>query len=501
MESARCSGLLLHPTSLAGGYGVGELGDAAYRFVDFLEAAGQRIWQILPLGPTGFGDSPYQVFSAFAGNPLLVSLELLRFDGLLSQQALDAAPDFGEVHVDFDAARAFHDQCLRDAHRRFRRVASSQLKAERDAFCEAQSCWLDDFTLYAALKGAHAGEAWYTWEPALVRREPEALGHWRGELGEEIDFHRFVQFAFAHQWGALKRYANAHGVLILGDIPIFVAHDSADVWANAEQFALDQQGLPTVVAGVPPDYYSATGQFWGNPLYRWERMAQDGYRWWIARFEHMLKLVDRVRLDHFRGFEAYWEILASAETAIDGRWVPGPGKPLFDAVRAACGDLPLVAEDLGLITAEVTALRRSLEVPGMAVLQFAFGGDADNTYLPHNLPRKCVLYIGTHDNDTTCGWFDGLDEVTRRHLICYLGCEGHDISWDLIRAALRSVADTVIVPVQDLLGLGSSARMNQPASATGNWRWRLRVGALGVDVAARYRELTELFGRCPTRRN
>jgi len=497
MQRQRQSGILLHPTSLPGPYGVGELGDSAYRFVDFLGAAEQSLWQVLPLGPTGYGHSPYQSFSAFAGNPLLVSLELLQADGLLDATDLAAAPRFDEHAVDFEAAQAFRWEMLERAHAAFLQSRPAAVRAELERFCSEQASWLDDYTLYMVLKEAAAGAPWYEWEPPLRDRTPGALERARADLSDRVDLHRFVQFLFFHQWLALKRYANARGVRILGDIPIFVAHDSADVWANPELFWLDDDGRCAVVAGVPPDYFSNTGQRWGNPLYRWDEMARQGYAWWIDRFRLALTQADLVRIDHFRGFEAYWEIPAAAETAVDGRWVKGPGEPFFVALREALGSLPIIAEDLGLITPAVRALRLAIDAPGMAVLHFAFGGAAENEYLPHNLQPGCVIYTGTHDNDTTCGWYDSVDDEVRHHLRCYLGCDGNDIAWDLIRAALRSVAETTMIPVQDLLSLGSGARMNQPAQTGGNWAWRFREGALGDDLTGRLRELTRLFGRAP----
>jgi len=500
MPRRRKSGLLLHPTSLPGRHGIGELGDVAYRFVDFLHQSGQSIWQVLPLGPTGYGDSPYQSFSAFAGNPLLISLELLQIDGLLHADDFNGVPQLPVHTVDYTAVRELHWTLLRRAFERFDPAAAPALKARFEEFRHQHAGWLDDYALYTALKQAHAGAAWFQWEPALLKRQATTLKSWRSKLSSEIELQCFVQFLFFTQWLALKQYANARGVQIMGDIPIFVAHDSVDVWAHADMYHLDEAGLPTVVAGVPPDYFSETGQLWGNPLYRWDVLAKTGYQWWIDRFKLAFALSDIVRLDHFRGFEAFWEIPAEAPSAVTGRWIKGPGEKLFATVRMALGDVPVVAEDLGLITAEVKALRRTLGIPGMAVLQFAFGAGPDNEYLPHNLDRNCVLYTGTHDNDTTCGWFDSIAEDVRHHVRCYLGCGGDDIAWEMISTALRSVADTVIVPVQDLLGLGSSARMNQPArSDAANWSWRFREGALEESVASRLGDLTRLFGRWPSK--
>ncbi len=499
MGKGRTSGLLLHPTSLPSPFGIGDLGEAAYRFVDFLRDCDQSLWQILPLGPTGFGDSPYQSFSAFAGNALMISLELLRVDGLLSSDDLATAPAFSPHVVDFDTVRSFHWDMLRRGHRAWSEQAPEALQKRYHAYCAAQADWLDDYALFVAIKQEQDGAGWTSWPEPLADRDPVALTAAARRLADEIDLQRWTQYVFDHQWGALKRYANQQGVRILGDLPIFVAHDSADVWAQREQFHLDAAGDPTVVAGVPPDYFSATGQLWGNPLYDWQAMAADGYRWWIARLRTALTQADLVRLDHFRGFEAFWEIPGDAETAVSGHWVEGPGLPFFEAVRAELGELPLVAEDLGLITPEVHRLREALGIPGMVVLHFAFGSGPDNPYLPHNLQPDCVFYTGTHDNDTSCGWFDSAGEEVQHHVRCYLGCDGNDIAWDLIRAALRSVAGTVVLPVQDLLSLGSSGRMNTPAREQGNWSWRFREGALEESVAGRLRELTRLFGRAPER--
>lgn len=497
MARRRVSGLLLHPTSLPGGLGIGELGEAAYRFVDFMCSCGQTLWQVLPLGPTGYGDSPYQCFSAFAGNPLLVSVEALLLDGLLVAEDVAEVPPFLEHSVEFGAVKGYRWGLLRRAHQRFVARNDRALHEQVATFQRAQRHWLEDYALFAALKDAHDGAPWTAWKADIRDREPAALQRWRHDLATEIDLHVFVQFVFAHQWSALRAYANQRGVRILGDIPIFVAHDSADVWANPDLFHLAADGMPLVVAGVPPDYFSSTGQLWGNPLYRWDVMAERGYSWWLERFRAALTQADLVRIDHFRGFEAYWEIPASAATAAQGTWVKGPGEAIFDVLREELGTLPIVAEDLGLITPEVRALRRAIGVPGMSVLHFAFGDTADNLYLPHNHRPECVLYTGTHDNNTTAGWYDDISDRERHRVRMYLGCDGNDIAWDLIRCALRSVADTVVIPVQDLLGLGSTARMNTPAQQGGNWGWRISEGLLDEAIGSRLGELTRLFGRWP----
>ena len=490
MERERASGVLLHPTSLPGPYGIGELGDEARQFLAFLVAAGQKLWQVLPLGPTGYGDSPYQSFSAFAGNPLLISTDRLCRDGLLTPDDLADWPRFPTERVDFGPVIAHKQIVLRRAYARFAATDG----AARIARWHAP--WLDDYALFMALKDHHGGAVWSSWEPALVRRDPAALAAMREVLADDIGFHRFCQFRFFEDWGALKREANARGVRIIGDLPIFVAYDSADAWANQGLFFLDAAGQPSAVAGVPPDYFSATGQLWGNPLYRWEVMARDGYAWWVERLRLALALFDLARIDHFRGFEAYWEIPAGETTAINGRWVSGPNAAFFDAIRAQLGDLPIIAEDLGLITEEVLALRLRFGLPGMAVLQFA-PSDPSNVYLPHHHERNSVVYTGTHDNDTTRGWWSATTDAERAFLQRYLGhpITEATIAPTLIRVALGSVARTAIVPLQDVLNLGSEARMNTPGTAGGNWGWRYGAGALTDELAAQLRAWTELYAR------
>jgi 4-alpha-glucanotransferase len=506
MKHPRTSGLLLHPTSLPGRFGIGELGPEAIRFADFLSAAGQRLWQVLPLGPTGYGDSPYQCFSAFAGNPLLVSLDVLEAEGLLMPADLAHAPSFPEREVDYGAVIDFKRSALGQAFSRFRETAKPEARDSFRRFCHEQAAWLDDFAVFMAVKAAHGGVAWTDWDREIAARRPEALERWRRERADEIEAIRFVQYLFFHQWGELRRYCHARHIRIMGDVPIFVAHDSADVWAHPELFQLDEHGRPLVVAGVPPDYFSATGQLWGNPLYRWDEMARTGYAWWIERVRAALSLVDLIRLDHFRGFEAYWEIPAAAPTAATGQWVKGPGAALFEALKGALRDLPIVAENLGVITPEVEALRERFGFPGMAILQFAFGGDPQgNDFIPHNYTRDRVVYSGTHDNDTVVGWWtSGVGDSTRtqdevdaerefaRH---YMHSDGSEIHWDFIRTLLASVAELAIVPLQDVLGLGSEARMNVPARPSGNWRWRFAAGALTPEVRRRLRDVTETYGR------
>ena len=493
----RASGILLHPTSLPGPYGIGDLGPAAYRFVDALAAAGQTYWQVLPLGPTGYGDSPYQTFSAFGGNPLLVSPERLVEEGLLPSTALDAVPAFPAGEVDYGPVIAYKKGLLDAAFDHFDNHATPQQRDAVDAFAAEHAVWLDDFALFMALKDAHDGRPWPAWEPEIAARQPAALTEWRQRLARGPRQHVYSQYLFFRQWAELKAYATEQGIRIIGDAPIFVAHDSADCWAHRELFYLEPDGRPLLVSGVPPDYFSATGQLWGNPLYRWDALAADGYLWWIERLRVVLRLVDLLRLDHFRGFAGYWAIPGDAPTAETGEWRPGPGAAFFDAVQAALGPLPLIAEDLGVITPDVEALRDRYGFPGMRILQFAFGGDAANHDLPHNYVRNCVVYTGTHDNDTTAGWFAAASPREREHALAYMASDGANPSWDLVRLAFASVADTAIVPLQDVLGLGNEARMNLPGTSGGNWRWRCAADSLTDDLIARIAALTELYGRVP----
>jgi 4-alpha-glucanotransferase len=508
MRLERSSGILLHPTSLPGRYGVGDLGPEAYRFVDFLAAAGQDFWQIMPLGPTGYGDSPYSSFSAFAGNPLLVSPDKLLEDGLLAESDLSDVPAFPTDRVNYGDVIEFKRGLLGRAYQSFKRLLASDEKLRQDyeGFLGFASAWLEDYALFSALKDEHNGKPWNEWEAGLARREGAALAGVREGLRERIEEHKFYQYAFLKQWLLIKKYANERGVRVIGDMPIFVAHNSADVWSRPELFKLKEDGSPTVVAGVPPDAFSKTGQLWGNPLYDWERMRADNFRWWVERVRETLKLVDVVRVDHFRGFAAAWEVPAAHETAEHGRWVPSPGRDIFNAMRAELGaDLPIIAEDLGTITPDVHQLRDEFAFPGMRVLQFAFGGDPHDTHLPHEYTRNAVVYTGTHDNDTVIGWFDersderaGADEGLRRErALCleYLGTDGAEINWDFIRAAHTSVAALSVAQLQDVLGLGSEARMNTPASAEGNWGWRFAAGALTDEARDRLRRLTFISGR------
>lgn len=499
----RASGVLLHPTSLPGPHGSGDLGDEAVRFADALARAGQRWWQMLPVGPAGYGDSPYSAHSAFAGDSILIDLTSL---GIPVDDDVSLPADF----VDYEATRRFRGLHLARAHAAFPR-ASARDKRDFEEFTVRESSWLEDYALYAAIKHRQNGAPWVAWPAPLRDRHPSALEAARRDLAEDVDRERFIQFRFAEQWERFRAACNERGVALLGDVPIFVAHDSADVWQHRELFFLDDEGQPTVIAGVPPDYFSKTGQRWGNPLYRWSRIRRSGYRWWVDRFRKALERFDAVRLDHFIGFVRYWEVKASEPTAMNGRWMKGPGRELFDAVKRAVGDLPLVAEDLGAVTRKVTKLRRDLRLPGIRLAQFAFGTDPQApTFLPHNHARNAVVYTGTHDNDTTLGWFTdpgGEDsartreeaENERRTALAYLGCgdrtDPREVTWAMIRLVMASVANTAIVPVQDVLGLGSEARMNRPGTSGGtNWRWRL-PGPVPDEAFARLAELTRVYGR------
>jgi 4-alpha-glucanotransferase len=504
----RCSGILLHVTSLPGHFGIGDLGPSAYEFADFLLAAGQKLWQVLPLNPTGYGDSPYQCFSAFAGNPMLISLERLRDQGLLQASDLAQAPQFPEGVVDFGPVIEFRMATLRRAAQAFFADGSGADRAAFVRFCESASPWLDDYALFMACKGAHHGTMWTEWDAQIRKRDPHGLSDWSRKLAPEVEAFKYWQFEFFQQWEQLRTYCQQRGIRLMGDVPIYVAHDSADVWAHPELFYLDDQGRPTVVSGVPPDYFSATGQLWGNPIYRWGLFADTGYKWWIERFRASLALFDLVRLDHFRGFESYWEVPATEITATNGRWVKGPGEGLLLSLQNALGELPIVAENLGVITPPVEKLRQQFGLPGMSLLQFAFGNDPQGpSFRPHNYTRDLAAYTGGHDNDTTVGWWSSTgggdstrtpEDVSKEHDFARLYLNFHDdsaINWVMIRAVLASVADLAIVPLQDVLGLGSDARMNLPGKVSGNWRWRYRPGALTDDLRARLRSLVALYDR------
>ena len=495
MKFKRSSGILLHPTSLPGPYGIGDLGPQAYRWVDFLSKSGCSLWQILPLGPTGYGDSPYQCFSAFAGNPYLVSPELMLLDGLLSPEDLSSLPEFTPGRVDFGVVIPWKLHILDKAFDRFQCSGLSELKDAFDSFCDEQASWLDDFALFMALKEANGGGSWIKWPASLRERSHKALARARQSLSPAIRCQKFYQFLFFWQWQALRKYTSSKNIQIIGDIPIFVAHDSAEVWSHPELFYLNRKGNPTVVAGVPPDYFSKTGQLWGNPLYKWETHAQDGYAWWIQRIKHVLDQVDVIRIDHFRGFAGYWEVPAREKTAVKGRWVPGPGETFFEVIAEAFGDLPIIAEDLGEITPDVVAMRDRFNLPGMKIVQFAFHGDPDEPFLPHNHISNCVVYTGTHDNDTARGWYERVPESERDYYRRYLARDGHDVAWDMIRAAWMSVAVFALAPMQDLLSLNNTARMNYPGNPSGNWSWRMEDDDLDELTSARLKEFNSIYGR------
>lgn len=499
MELIRSAGILLHPTSLPGKYGIGDLGEEAYKFISFLTSAGQTLWQVFPLGPTGYGDSPYQCFSAFAGNPLLISPDKLFEEGFLEKKDLQSYPHSDPHKVDYGNVIRFKKQILKKAYINFTKNDNG-LKSAFDLFCQSHSEWLEDFALFMAAKDFHGGVEWSQWDKTLVLRNEDDLKRWKVKLADEISYHKFVQFIFFHQWKSLKEFANNNGIKIIGDMPIFIAYDSADLWANKSLFTVDKEGKLLKVAGVPPDYFSSTGQLWGNPLYRWDRMEKDNFLWWRNRFSSLLEFVDIVRIDHFRGFEAYWEIPGDAKTAIDGRWIKAPGEKLFNTIRNYLGDLPILAEDLGVITKPVEELRDKFGFPGMKILQFAFGTGMERKFLPHNYIPNCVVYTGSHDNDTTKAYFEKEklnDNDIYEHAQKYLNYYGDDICGELIRVAYASVAKYVIIPMQDILRLGGEARMNFPSTLGGNWTWRFSWDQISDQLAQYYAELAKLYERPP----
>ncbi|WP_341526481.1 4-alpha-glucanotransferase [Nostoc sp. UHCC 0302] len=499
MPFPRSSGILLHPTSFPSRFGIGDLGLEAYRFIDFLQQTYQQYWQVLPLGPTGYGNSPYMSYSAMAGNPLLISPEKLLDEGLLAEGDFANLPAFPVEKVNFEQVVPIKIGLLKKACENFRANANPTQQQDFARFCDSKAYWLDNYALFMALKDANDGASWHKWEPELVKREPQALDQVQRRLNGEIFYYKFIQFQFFRQWSELKSYANQRGIDIIGDIPIYVAHDSADVWAHPDIFSLDEKtGEAAQMAGVPPDYFSETGQLWGNPVYDWEALQQQDFKWWVQRFEAMLDYVDIIRIDHFRGFEAFWSVPQGEETAMNGKWIKAPGDTFFEVIRQKLGKLPVLAEDLGVITPEVEELRDKFEFPGMKVLQFAFGSDPGNPFLPFNYPRNAVVYTGTHDNDTTVGWFNTASDNEKQSLLLYLGCISDDgIHWDLIRLALSSVANQALIPLQDVLGLGNEARMNFPSHAEGNWEWRYQAADLTQELGDRLKNLTRLNGRAP----
>ena len=493
----RSSGILFHPTSLPGKYGIGTLGKEAYAFIDFLKKSRQKLWQIFPLGPTGYGDSPYQSFSSFAGNPYLIDFDLLIEAHLLSEEDLrDVFFGDNEEYIDYGAIYNQKYPLLRKAYENFKSSDNHEMKENLEHFKRENASWLNDYSLYISLKNHFNGLPWNEWAHDIKNREHGAMEHYRNELADDIEYHNFIQFLFFKQWGDVKRYANENGIKIIGDIPIFVAADSSDAWANPEIFLFDEERKPVKVAGVPPDYFSATGQLWGNPLYNWQKLKETNYSWWVERVRANLSTCDIIRIDHFRGFEAYWAVPYGDDTAINGQWEPGPGIDLFNAIKSQLGELPIIAEDLGLMTQGVIDLREATGFPGMKILGFAFDSGEENDYLPHTYTKNCVVYTGTHDNDTLIGWFQKAKEEDRQFARDYLNSRSDDeIHWDAIRGAWSSVANMAISPVQDFLGLGSEARINTPGVAAGNWQWRLRHGVLTDELAERIAKLTRVYSR------
>lgn len=490
----RSSGVLLHPTSLPGPDGIGDLGPGAFRWIDFLSDTDTALWQVLPLNPTGYGDSPYQSFSAFAGNHYIISSERMLEDGLLSADDLVDRPDFPTSKVDFGPVIEWKLTLLERAFKQFQQKGT--LKAEVKAFRDAQGRWLENYALFMALKDAHDGVAWPQWAAEYRDRDESALTTFHKENLDKIERHILWQFLFFRQWGALRAYAHERGIQIIGDIPIYVAHDSSDVWANRELYNLDANGNPTIVAGVPPDLFTETGQLWGNPIYKWDLMKDQDYAWWISRFEATLEQVDIVRLDHFRGFAGYWAVPYGEETAVNGEWLPGPGASLFDTVKRELGELPLIAEDLGYITPDVHELRDRYNLPSMKIAQMGFDGDPNNPFLPHTYPENCVGYTGTHDNQTTVGWYQSASEHDKDVARRYLSSSGEDFAWDLMRRLWASRAVAVLAPMQDLLSLNDAeGRMNEPGTQSGNWGWRFEAGALTDALAARFKGLNHETGR------
>ncbi len=494
----RASGILLHPTSLPSRFGIGDLGEGAYRFIDFLEKAGQTIWQVLPLGPTGYGNSPYLSYSSLAGNPLLISPDILYEDALVTREDLDSFPKFLSDYVDYDLVIKTKFPLLKKASNTFQANVSSELYQNFENFCDHHSYWLDNYALFMSLHEVHQGKTWRHWDKDIATRQPKAIENWTERLAGSIFYYKFLQFEFFRQWQRVKKYANDRGIHIFGDIPIYVAYDSVDVWSNAELFCLDKETqAASLMAGVPPDYFSSTGQLWGNPVYNWKKLEEINFKWWIVRFKRTLEYLDIVRIDHFRGFEAYWAVPQGETTAENGEWLKAPGEKFFQYLKNELGELPIVAEDLGVITPEVEALRDKFNLPGMKLLHFAFDSDRANPFLPYNYTNhNCVVYTGTHDNNTTVGWFAERSFEDNVRITDYLGgiCP-QGINWSLIRLAMGSIANQAIFPLQDLLGLTETARMNIPGLADGNWRWRYSFEVLTPELINHLRFLTELYGR------
>jgi 4-alpha-glucanotransferase len=495
MKTERSSGILLHPTSLPGKYGIGTLGKEAFRFIDFLEKSKQKLWQILPLGPTGFADTPYQCFSSAAGNPLLIDLDILVRENLLDKKDLASMASFGNGLVDFGKVIRKKYPLLKKALKAFRKHAEKEQKKDFREFTVNNKKWLEDYSLFMSLKEHFKQKPWYQWEKPLKMKIEAALKPFRTLLKDRIEFHKFIQYLFFRQWLAVKDYAHQKNIRIIGDIPLYVALDSVDAWANTGLFQFDREKNPIAVGGVPPDYFSATGQLWGNPLYRWNVMQKDHYRWWIERIKSNLVLYDIIRIDHFRGFAAYWAVPYGDKTAENGKWIPCPGKELFKQIRDELGEIPIIAEDLGVITDDVEELRDSFGLPGMKILQFAFDSGETNDYIPYNFIKNCIAYTGTHDNDTIKGWFDKAKPADRKFVLDYMDSNEKDICRDFLRLAWASVANTAIVPMQDLLELGNKARMNLPGTTINNWMWRAKKKDFPTGLAQDLAKLTFLYGR------
>lgn len=498
MNFERSSGVLLHPTSLPGKYGIGELGQEAYEFVNFLINSGQKLWQTFPLGPTGYGDSPYQCFSAFAGNPLLISLDILKKENLLTAKDLKLEENFDDEKVDYGKVINFKMPLLKKAFENFKEKNDYLENNKFNRFCYDNCDWLDDYALYRAVKDHFGGKCWVNWDDKdIIFREEKAIKEYSEKLSDEIEYRKFLQFQFFKQWTELKSYANRNGIKVIGDIPIFVAFDSADAWANPELFLFDEERKPVQVAGVPPDYFSATGQLWGNPLYNWDKIKENNFQWWIERIKSNLKLSDIIRIDHFRGFAAYWGVPADEETAMNGKWYPAPGKELFTAIKESLGKLPIIAEDLGIITPDVDELREYFNFPGMKILQFAFTAGIESNHMPHCYKKNLVVYTGTHDNNTTVGWYKSLNAADKTLVKNYVNItkKNDDIAWDFIREAFASTANIALIPAQDILGLDEDARMNTPSVSQGNWQWRYTKGALNRNLAIKLKNMTKLYFR------
>ena len=495
MKIERSSGILLHPSSLPGKYGIGSFGQEAFRFVDFLEKAGQKLWQILPLGPTGYGDSPYQCFSSVAGNPLLIDIDLLVKQGFVTSRDVKVAHKFSDDEVNYKIVIPFKFKILKKAHQAFMRKASLAQQDDYQAFCRINAHWLEDYALFMALKNHHNQVSWQEWGPEFKNRDQHALDEFARNNESEMGFRRFIQYLFFKQWAEVKNYANSKGIKIIGDIPIYISSDSVETWTQPEIFLFDENKRPVKVAGVPPDYFSATGQLWGNPIYNWDYQKQTNFEWWKGRIKANFELFDIARIDHFRGFAEYWAVPYGEETAINGQWEPCPGIELFTALKEEFGELPIIAEDLGVITDDVVALRERFGFPGMKILQFAFDSGEDNDYLPHTYEKNFVVYTGTHDNDTISSWYKLASPENKKAVRDYLGHKPEDGAWDFIRLAHSSVANMSVIPLQDLFGLGNSARMNMPGTTQGNWKWRFKKSDLSVSVANKLARLSKVYGR------